>query len=86
MPEIEYYSTSEMGLVGYLRMQIGDPQKVEWVSGSCKWYFILTTGLLGLVDQYHQNQAFVDPKEYDRHMNNTRREFYDAKMEFQGRG
>lgn len=74
----DYHRTSDMALVAWLKMEGHSPQKVAWEGDTCYWYFRITGTVLALCDDFAEGRALVEPKEYNRHYQQSKREFFNA--------
>ena len=75
----EFYRTTDMSLVTFLKMEGHTPQDILWEDPTCYWIFRITDSLLDAVDDYTEGAARVDPREYNREFSTTKREFYSRK-------
>jgi hypothetical protein len=73
-----FYKSREMPVVAYLRLIGFQVQQVGWNGRNCWWIFDKTDGLLEAMDQYAAGAARVEPREYNRCFETTRREFFDS--------
>jgi hypothetical protein len=74
----EFYKTTDMALVTYLRMEGHTVQTTGWIGNTCHWAFAKTTELLGLVDQFARDEALVNPKSYNKEFSQTKSELYQT--------
>lgn len=74
-----FYKTNDMALVTYLRIQGHPVQGTRWLSNSCVWVFRINDNLLGLVDNFMDDRALVNPKEFNRHFTDTKKELYSQR-------
>jgi hypothetical protein len=70
----EFYRTSNMALVAFLKLQGHASQTVRWEGESCYWYFDKSDPLLDIVDTYMSGDALVEPREYNRVFGLTKKE------------
>lgn len=75
------YRTNDMALVSFLRMNGHSVQSVFWSNETCYWTFYPTDALLELADQFTQGGAQVEPRDYNKFFNITKRELYDKRNE-----
>lgn len=73
----EFYRSSDMGVVTYLRVEGHTPQKMQWETGTCYWVFLRNDALEEHLDLYQSDMAQVDPREYNRRYAEVKREFYN---------
>jgi len=74
-----FYKTNDMALVTYLRIQGHPPQGTRWHSSSCMWVFRVNNSLIELVDAFMDDKALVNPKEFNRHFTDTKKELYQQR-------
>ena len=70
----DFYRTSNMALVSFLKVQGHAPQAIHWEGDSCYWYFDKSDPLLEQVDVFMSGVAKVEPKEYNRIFGLTKKE------------
>jgi hypothetical protein len=73
----EFYRTNDMALVTYLKLMGHAVQAWNWIGDTFYWYFDKGDALLGSVDDFLSDAARVNPREYNKMFNSTKREFYD---------
>jgi hypothetical protein len=73
-----FYRVSDMALVCWLKIQGHDSQSVQWDAGVCHWIFRWSEGLMEEIDVFNLGEALVEPKNYNRLFQATRREFFDS--------
>lgn len=74
----DFYRTNDMAMVTYLKISGHAVQRVFWEAGTCYWIFRITDVLLSQVDVFLMGDARIEPREYNRVFNHTKREFYDT--------
>lgn len=74
-----FYRSSDMALVTYLRMNGHSVQEAEWNSTTCHWVFRANDHLLELTERFAKGDALVDPREFNREFAKTKAEFYNSK-------
>lgn len=74
----DFYRTNDMAMVTFLKIQGHPVQEVAWESDTCYWIFRITEVLLGQVEMFLAGEARIEPREYNRVFNSTKREFYDS--------
>jgi hypothetical protein len=72
------YRTNDMAMVTYLKLCGHAVQQVYWESDTCYWSFLVSETLVSEVDKFLSSQARVEPREFNRVFNTTKREFYDT--------
>lgn len=75
----DFHRTNDMALATYLKLQGHTPQAVIWERATCYWLYRVTDHLLDSLDDFNESRALVEPKEYNKVFNQTKREFYDTK-------
>ena len=70
----EFYRTSNMALVAYLKVEGHAAQAVRWEGESCYWYFDKSDPLLERIDTFMAGKALVEPKDYNRVFGLTKKE------------
>lgn len=74
-----FYKTNDMALVTFLRIQGHPVQGTRWQNNSCMWVFRVNNNLLELVDDFMSDRAKVNPKEFNRHFTDTKKELYNQR-------
>lgn len=82
---LDFYRTNDMAMVTYLKISGHSVQRVLWEAGTCYWLFRVTEVLLSQVDKFLAGDARIEPREYNRVFNSTKREFYDTQPAQVGR-
>jgi hypothetical protein len=72
----EFTSTEDMTLVTVLKIRGIEPEKLERHNGGCKWVFRCTDAVQDAIDEYGQEEAYVEPREFARKMGLVRSEMY----------
>jgi hypothetical protein len=75
----EHYRSNDMAMVTYLKICGHSVQRVVWESGTCYWVFWVSDTLLDQVEVFIGGNALIEPREYNKVFNQTKREFYDSK-------
>lgn len=81
----DFYRTNDMAMVTFLKISGHSVQKVFWEAGTCYWVFRVSEVLLELIDTFLAGNARIEPREYNRVFNSTKREFYDTQPQQAGR-
>jgi hypothetical protein len=79
--EVNHYRTSDMALATFMKMRGHTAQRVAWEANTCYWYFAESMGLLELVDEFLDDRASVNPKEFNRVYGTTKSEFFEARKQ-----
>lgn len=76
--EQEIYRCNDMALVTYFKQNGHSVQSVDWESDTSTvyWYFMVVPALMELVELFANGQARVEPREYNRLFQLTKREMY----------
>lgn len=74
----DFYRTKDMALATFLKLRGHSFQNVEVEGSTCFWFFRVSDSVMDLVDSYVENLAQVNPKEFSREFNNTKRELIEA--------
>lgn len=75
----EFYRTNDMAMVTFLKTKSHSVQKVLWEGETCYWMFRVTDALLDATEDFLDGSAVVEPREYSRKFNETKKEFYESK-------
>lgn len=75
----EFHRTNDMSLVAWLKIRGHDVQVVRWERDTCYWFFRNVDRLYEDIDIFHDKAATVEPTQYNRMYQQTKREFYDTK-------
>lgn len=75
---MEEFSTNDMAMATYLRMEGHPVQRCEWPADeeSCLWFFYATESLMISFNDFTGGTALVEPRRYNREFGATKREFY----------
>lgn len=79
--EQEFYRTSDMGLVTYLRIEGHEPQGTVKDGDQVYWVFIFSEGLRDTVDRFASSEARVDPKMFNREYARAKKELFNARQD-----
>lgn len=74
----DFYRTNDMAMVTFLRVSGHPVQRVYWEGPTCYWEFRITDHLMAQVDEFVAGRSRIEPREYNRMFNQTKREFYDT--------
>lgn len=76
--EQEMYRCNDMALVTFLKQNGHSVQDVYWEvdTETVYWLFVVVPSLLGLIDDFSTGEARVEPREYNRLFQLTKREMY----------
>lgn len=74
----DFYRTNDMAMVTFLKISGHAVQRVFWEAGTCYWVFRAVEILLEQVDEFLAGNARIEPREYNKVFNHTKREFYDT--------
>lgn len=74
----DFYRTNDMAMVTFLKISGHSVQKVMWEADTCYWVFWARETLLAQVEMFLAGEARIEPREYNRVFNSTKREFYDS--------
>lgn len=74
----DFYRTNDMAMVTFLKISGHAVQRVFWEAATCYWIFRVTDVLLNQVSEFLAGDARIEPREYNRVFNQTKREFYDT--------
>ena len=74
----EQFRTNDMAMVAYLKMKGHSVQRMEWNGKTCWWFFPAISTLLDQVDEFLGDTALVNPRQYNKCLSDTKREFYDS--------
>lgn len=77
--EQETYRCNDMAMVTFLKQNGHSVQECHWESGTetVYWTFYVTDSLMVLVQEWTSGNARVEPREYNRLFQLTKREMYD---------
>ncbi len=75
----DFYRSSDMGVVTYLRVEGHTPQTMIWENDTCYWSFRITPALLSQLENYLADTSLVNPRDYNRRYAEVKREFYASK-------
>jgi hypothetical protein len=81
----KFYRTNDMAMVTFLKTRGHPVQAVLWHGDTCYWNFRATDSLLDATEDFLEGLANVEPREYSRIFNETKREFYDSRDDRDGR-
>lgn len=72
------FRCNNMALVSFLRMNGHSPQRVYWEADgeTVYWEFFVLPALRTLMENFHRGEALVEPQEYNRQFQQTKREMY----------
>lgn len=74
----DFYRSNDMAMVTYLKISGHAVQEVMWEADTCYWVFRASETLLSQVEGFLAGDARIEPREYNRVFNTTKREFYDS--------
>jgi len=76
----EFYRTNAIALVAYLKLKNHTPQDMRWEGSSvtCFWYFRVSPALMAEVDTFLEGRGVVEPLEYNRVFQATKRDFWET--------
>lgn len=78
----DFYRTDHMGMATWLKIAGHSVQRIHWTDDrTCYWYFDKSDPLLRAVDEYLEEKARVEPKEYNRVFKLTKDEFWSHSPE-----
>lgn len=74
----ETYRCNDMALVTYLKQNGHSVQSVFWEADTetVYWTFMVVSSLMDLINQFASGEARVEPREYNRLFQLTKREMY----------
>ncbi len=74
----ETYRCSDMALVTYLKQNGHSVQAVKWdeETETVHWTFMVIPSLMELINKFASGEALVEPREYNRLFQLTKRELY----------
>ena len=75
----DFYRSSDMAMVTYLKLCGHPVQQVLWMGDTCTWVFRVTDPLLDATEDFLSHRALVEPREYNKKFNETRKEFFESK-------
>lgn len=72
----EFYRTNDMAMVTFLKLGGHAVQRCAFDQGgdTCYWYFRITDALLEETESFLDGTVRVEPREYSRKFNETKRE------------
>lgn len=73
------YRTDDMALATYLRMKHHIPVEIVWENNTACWDFNRSPDLMKLVDDFTENKALCNPREFSRMFKYTRQEFHSVR-------
>jgi hypothetical protein len=72
------FKTQDMTLVTVLRLRGFEYTGLEKVDGGCQWVFIMSdTSMQSVVDEYRNEEAWVEPREFVRKLGLVRSAMYE---------
>lgn len=74
----EMYRCNDMALVSYLKMNSHSVQRSWWDQDeeTVYWEFYKTPSLMDCVEKFTNGEALVEPREYNKQFQHTKRELY----------
>ena len=75
----DFYRTGDMAMATYLKMEGHPVQTLVWEGDVCYWVFRVTDALLECTEIFLEDEARVNPRQFNKEFNVTKRQFYDAK-------
>jgi hypothetical protein len=75
----DFYRSSDMAMVTYLKLNGHPVQQVLWMGDTCTWVFRVTDPLLDATEDFLAYRARVEPREYNKKFNETRKEFFESR-------
>lgn len=73
----EFYRSSDMALVAFLRVIGHTQQSLDWEGGTAFWVFRHSDSLMSDVDSFYADTALVNPREFNSKFAVVKREFYN---------
>lgn len=74
--QYDYYVTNDMAMVAYLALKGHTAQDITMDDNVCRWKFVNIGDLMQCAEDFLGDRALVNPREYNRHFANTKKEFY----------
>ena len=82
--QYEQFVSNDMAMVAYLSLMGHTSQSVSFENDVCRWHFVVVGDFMRCVEDFLNDKASVNPREYNRHFANAKREFHNIMDEHYG--